>query len=157
MSPDEAASAQPKSATPKARAPDPGEPEAQAVDAGLVAVTVEVASGRIVDIERVDAAGARHSLARHQAARLTDGPAAATLQRLFEAAFEAGLDCALGEETEETDAGQSDEDAELSRMLLRSLLQHSGAGRLMQPDVLSRAIVGTLIEDAAALSGAAPH
>jgi hypothetical protein len=124
----------------------PGKPE-QPESADLVAFTVEAATGRIVKIERVDSTGERRELSEEEWARLAKSNAKATLERVVEQAFEAGIDSVLGEEAEER---ESNEDAELSRALLRSLIERSAAKRLMQRDVLSRAIVGTLIEQAAA-------
>ena len=73
----------------------------------------------------------------------------ATLRDIVEQAFEAGVHCVLGQQGEEEDAEESEEDAVLSRMLLRSMIAESAAKRLMQFETLSPAIVGTLIERAA--------
>ena len=61
---------------------------------------------------------------------------------------EAGIDCVLGngEEEEEIEAAESKEDAELRHTLLSPLMQHSAAKRLLQREVLNRAILGTLIQ-----------
>jgi len=48
---------------------------------------------------------------------------------------------------------ESEEDAELSRLLLRSLIQRSAAKTMIERDVLSRTIVGALLEQAAAPLG----
>jgi hypothetical protein len=129
-------------------------PEPPAAPAELVAVTVDVANGRIVMIEGVDGAGARHELSEDERGRLASSQAKATLERVIEQAFQAGIDCVLGEEADET---EPPEDAELSRVLLRSLIERSEVKRLMQRDVLSRAIVGTLIEGAASGGATTPH
>ena len=147
---DEPVSSEPKPPTPRARKPKT-EP-APSVD--LVAFTVDAANGRIIKVEGVDAAGAHHELSSDERARLVETAAKATLERVVEQAFEAGIDCALGADAGEEAAAESDGDAEVSRMLLRSLMEHSGARRLMQEEVLGRAIVGTLIEQAAAFRGA---
>jgi hypothetical protein len=120
----------------------------------LVALTLDVATGRIVNIERVDGAGARHELSEAERARLAASESKTTLQHVIEQAFEAGIDCLLGDASEAESQGA--EDAELSRLLLRSLIETSPAKRLMQGDVLSRAIVGTLIEHAASLRAGTP-
>jgi hypothetical protein len=159
MSPiDEPVSSEPTPPPPKARKPKT-EP-APGVD--LVAFTVDAANGRIIKVEGVDAAGAHRELSREERTRLVETAAKATLERVIEQAFEAGIDCALGAEADEEETAESDGDAELSRLLLRSLMERSAARRLMRSEVLSRAIVGTLIEQAAALrvsppEGAATH
>jgi hypothetical protein len=136
---------------PKSTASAPG----QASPAELLAVTVDAASGRIVKIEGVDAAGARQELSGEQRERLAASAAKATREGVIEQAFQAGIDCVLGSEGGESEPAESKEDAELSRLLLRSLIERSGAKRLMRREVLHRAIVGTLIEQAAAPAGAA--
>jgi hypothetical protein len=156
MSPiDEPASFEP----PKGSASEGRKPKTagNAPEAGseLVSVTFDVGAGRIVTIEGVDASGSRRELSEEEKARLARSPARPTLEHLVEQAFEAGIDCVLGDEAGETEQSESQEDAELSRMLLRSLMERSAVKRLVQRDVLSRAIVGTLIEQAA--GGAAPH
>jgi hypothetical protein len=155
MSPiDEPASFEPKAAQPEARRSKTTAAE-PAANADLVSVTIEPASGRLVKVERVDAAGVRHELSKEDRARLAGPEAKATLQSVLEQAFEAGIECVLGDSGLK-EAAESQEDAELSRVLLRALFERSGAGRLMQGEVLNRAIVGALIEDAAT-SGAAAH
>lgn len=138
----------------KSTASAPEQPE----PADLVAFTVDASSGRIVKIERVDAAGARRELSEDETARLAKRRAQATLERVVEQAFEAGIDCVLGDEFGREEPPESKADGELSRVLLRSLIERSAAKRLTQLDVLSPAIVGTLMEYAAAVRpGAAPH
>jgi hypothetical protein len=119
----------------------------------LVAVTVDAATGRIVTIEGVDAAGARRELSAEEKTRLSEGREA-TLERVVEQAFLAGIDCVLGDSGGEEEPEAGDE-AELSRILLRSLIERSAAGRLLQRDILSRAIIGTLIAQAAGARAAA--
>ncbi len=127
----------------------------QPVSAGLVALTVDAATGRIINVEGVDAVGARHAFSEVERARFIEKGGEATLERVVEQAFEAGIDCILGAESDETKPLESEEDAELSRVLLRSLIEHSAAKRLLGQDVLSRAIVATLIEQAASGRAAA--
>jgi hypothetical protein len=117
--------------------------------AGLVALTVDASAGRIVKVEGVDAAGVRHDLTNDERARLGQIEVGATLQGIVEEAFEAGIACALGERTDESDASESEEDAELSRTLLRSLIKRSAAKRFLQREVLGRAIVDTLVRQVA--------
>jgi hypothetical protein len=162
MSPiDEAQSFEPKSPAPEGRKSKPASSAAASpAGADLVAVTVDAASGRIVNVEHVDAGGARREVSNVEKARLLQNGAKATLERVVEQAFEAGIDCVLGAVEEEPP--QSEEDTELSRALLRSLIERSAARRLLGRDVLSQAIVATLVEQAAgaraaASEGAAAH
>jgi hypothetical protein len=120
--------------------------------ADLFAVTVEAGAGRILKIERVDGSGARHEISEEERGRLVRIQAKATLERLIEQAFEAGIDCVLG--AGEKQPPESNEDAELSRALLRSLIARSPARRLIEGDLLNQAIVGSLIEHAAGLRAA---
>ncbi len=127
-------------------------------DAELVAFTVDAGSGRIVAVERVDATGSRRELSDEEKSRFASDDSRKTLERVVEEAFEAGIDCVLGRDFAEADRPEAAEDAELSRALLRSLIDHSAAKRLMQREALGRAIVATLIERAASGADAKlPH
>ena len=158
MSPiDEPLSSEPTSSTPGGRKSKTSSAATEpAPSADLLAFTVDAANGRIIKVEGVDAAGAHRELSKDERAHLVETVAKATLERVVEQAFEAGIDCALGADADEETA-ESDGDAEVSRLLLRSLMERSGARRLMQREVLSRAIVGTLIEQAAAFRTATPE
>jgi hypothetical protein len=118
-------------------------------------VTLDAATGRIVKIEGIDATGARRELPEDKRTRLAE--AGVTLQGIVEQAFEAGIAYVLGDRAGEEEPPESDDDAELSRMLLQSLIKHSAVERLMQRETLARAIVGTLIEQAAGFNAAAPE
>src|SRR5262249_30375445 len=90
---------EPASFEPKASAAEGGKPKTtteQPSAADLVAFTVDAASGAIVKIERVDAAGAHHELSDTDRASLAKNNAKSTLERLVEQAFEAGIACVLG-------------------------------------------------------------
>ena len=128
-------------------------PEQQA-GPDLLSVTIDAANGRIVSLERVDESGARRALSDEEKASVTNGRAGATIERLVEEAFEAGIECVLGgnEEPQETST-----DDELSHILLQSLLERSKARRLIQAEVLNKAIVGTLVEEAATPEAATAH
>ena len=130
----------------------------QPLSNGLIAFTIDAATGRIVKVERVDSAGAHHELSEDDRAGLARN-AKATLARVVEQAFEAGIDCVLGDQAGkgEKESAESEDDAELSRALLQSLIEHSAAKRLMQREVQSRAIMGTLIEQAIGLRAATPE
>ena len=105
----------------------------QPASADLVALTVDAATGQIINVEGVDAVGTRHAFSEVERARFVEKGSKATLERVVEQAFEAGIECVLGAESDERKPQESDEDAELSRMLLRSLIEHSAAKRLLGP------------------------
>src|SRR4051794_28131670 len=76
----------------------------------LVSLTIEAATGRIVKVEGIDAAGARRKLPEDERNRLSGTVDQATLQRLVEQAFEAGIACVLGERAGEEEPAESDDD-----------------------------------------------
>jgi hypothetical protein len=139
-----------ESAAPSGRRPKApsGTPDQQAA-ATLVSVNVDTTTGRVVSVESLDASGDRHELSDDERSRLTQLNPETTLRDIVERAFEAGVSSVLGQRAGEEETPESEEDAELSRMLLRSLIGQSAAKRLMQFDVLGPAIVGTLMERAA--------
>jgi len=128
----------------------------QAASPDLVAMTIDAANGRIVALERVDAEGARRELSAEDRARLADKQAGTPLLRLVEQAFEAGIACVLGE-AEEGEPEESEADGELSHLLLQSLFKKSSAKQLVESESLNRAIVGTLIGQAAKSGSATTH
>lgn len=124
----------------------------------LITATIDAATGKIVEVKLTDAAGAPGALTTDRRATLSQQSGEATLEDLFEQAFEAGIACVLGDDAEAAEAGESEDDAALRRQLLRPMIESSAARRLMQKDVLGRAIVGTLIQKtvAKASDSAAP-
>jgi hypothetical protein len=151
---DEAAPPDPKAAAPDKRKPKAPEPQVTPPD--LFALTIDAANGRIVKLERLDATGAHQALSAEDKARLARIKAGATVRRLVEQAFEAGIECVLGEDGE-AHPTESKADDELSAMLLQSLVERSRARQLTDSEVLNRAIVGTLIAQAATAAGTTPH
>jgi hypothetical protein len=150
---DENPTFEPKQPAPKAREPKtPAAATERPASPNLVSLTIDAATGRIVKIEGMDAAGGRRELSEDQRARLARTEAGATLQAVVEQAFEAGIAYVLGDRAGEEEPPEADDDAELSHLLLQSLIKRSAAGRLMQREILARAIVGTLIEQAAGFS-----
>jgi hypothetical protein len=117
--------------------------------APLLSISIDPRAGRVVSIESMDPSGDRRELTDEERTRLSELKPEATLRDIVERAFEAGVACVLGQQARGEETPESEEDAELSRMLLRSLIAESAAKRLTQFDVLSPAIVGTLIERAA--------
>jgi hypothetical protein len=118
-------------------------------DAGLLTITVRANTGQIVKIESVDDTGARHELSEKEKTTLAKKKGKATLEAILEQTFEAGIVCILGDSAGEDDLLESEEDSDLRHSLLRPLIEDSMAAHLMQRDVLSRAILGTLIQYAA--------
>jgi hypothetical protein len=118
---------------------------------GLITATIEAATGKIVAVRSVDDEGEASDLTTDRRAKLAKESGGATLEDLFEQAFEAGIACVLGDSPEDADAieAESEEDAVLRREILRPMIEKSAARRLMRQEVLGRAIVGTLIQKAA--------
>jgi len=110
----------------------------------LFTFTIDASTGQVVKFETLDATGVRHELSDEEKASLAQ-EGSERLEEALEEAFEAGIDCVLGEnghgETEE-----SEQDAQLRHLLLTPLIKGSPAKRLLQREVLGRVILGTLIE-----------
>src|SRR3954471_8743523 len=132
---------------PPARKPRPDAPAA-AGDADLYALTVDIATGRLVGVERVDAAGERRALTAAEKAELA-ATHAKPVRRLFERAFEAGIECVLGNDAGRKEA-LSEEEGELSGLLLEALIEESGAKELAGDGALDRSVLGALLGQAAA-------
>lgn len=123
--------------------------------AKLLSINIDIDTGQVVGIESMDVSGDRREISDDERARLSELKPEATLRDIVEQAFEAGVNCVLGQQALDEESEESDEDAELSRMLLRSLIAESAAKRLLQFEILCPAIAGTLIERAAREAGAA--
>jgi hypothetical protein len=117
-------------------------------DPRQLAITINVKSGQVVKIESVNGTGTNHQLSDEEKANLANETGKATLEVLIEQAFEAGIACGLGDTTREDDLLESDKDVNVRHLLLRSLIENSAAKRLMRRDILSRAILKTLILNA---------
>ena len=111
----------------------------------LLTVTIDTKTGQIVKIEGANSTRAQHELSDEEKASLAKKTGRATLEAIIEEAFEAGIACGLGEEADEDEPVESEKDANLRHLLLRPLIENSAAKRLMRRDVLSRAILKTLI------------
>lgn len=110
------------------------------------AFTMDANTGEVIQIEGIDATGARHELSKDEKATLAKDNGRVRLEELLEQAFEAGIACVLGGEEEPEEAKEAKKDAELRHILLKPLIEESPAARLMRRDVLDRAIVETLIQ-----------
>ena len=114
----------------------------------LFTFTIDASTAQIVKLETQDASGARHELSDEEKASLAQTGTEDNLEEFVERAFEAGIDCVLGGGEGEGKADEPADEAELRRLLLTPLIEHSPVKRLMQREALSRAILGTLIQHA---------
>ena len=131
-------------------------PSEQTPSAGLIAFTIDIATGQLAKVEKVDGAGARQELSSEEKARLKQ-QSSDTIEALIEQAFEAGIACVLGGHADEKDPLESEDDARLRELLLRPLIEHSSVVRLMAREVLGRAILGTLLQRAIGSGDPAPE
>jgi hypothetical protein len=131
---------------PGAKSSSPASEPAQHPD--LLTFTIQARTGQIVKIESVDSTGAHHELSDEEKTNLAKEKSKATLEDIVEQAFEAGIVCVLGDADDEDDPQESAKDADLRRLLLRPLIEDGAAKRLMQRDILSRAMLATLIRNA---------
>jgi hypothetical protein len=111
-------------------------------------ITLHAETGQIVKIELVNGPRAHHELSEKEKADLAKVSGKVTLEAIVEQAFEAGMAYVLGDEDDENDSMESERDANLRHLLLRRLIENSAAKRLIRRDVLSRAILKTLIDNA---------
>lgn len=119
---------------------------------GLITATIETATGKIIDVRSVDDAGKSIELTTDRRAILSEQIGEASLEDLFEQAFEAGIASVLGDDEADAETSESEEDVALRHQILQPMIEHSAARRLIQQEILGRAIVGTLIRKAAARS-----
>jgi hypothetical protein len=112
----------------------------------LFVFTMSAKTGQIVKFESVDGAGARREISEDEWRKLAKQKTEATLEKLLEEAFEAGIACALGSEDETDEEQETAEDADLRQLLLRPLFEQSAAARLMRRAVLRQAILQSLIQ-----------
>ena len=121
----------------------------------LFTFTIDASTAQVVKLETEDASGARHELSDEEKASLAQAGGDGDLEQIVERAFEAGIACVLGGGVSEDKADEPADEAELRHLLLTPLIEHSPAGRLMQREALSRAILGTLIQHATKAPAAA--
>lgn len=112
----------------------------------LVTFTIDAKTGQVIKLESLDESGERHELSDEEKANLASEGIGDKLEEIVEQAFEAGIACVLGGGERAQTQEESEQDAELRHLLLLPLIEHSMAKRLMQGDVLNRAILGTLIQ-----------
>jgi len=112
----------------------------QATPAGeteQLVLTMSVATGEIVNVEKLDRAGKRHELSEVEYAELAVDDATDELETAIEEAYETGVADALGEDAEELAIRRLVE----GRLLVRGMLRHE-VGR----QLLRRGIRGQLLK-----------
>jgi hypothetical protein len=143
------ASSKPRASDKKGSGPKSSAQTSEPVlDSDLLTFTIHAKTGQIVKIECVDSTGAHHELSGKEKVSLAKETGEATLEAIIEQAFEAGIACVLGDGDGKDDPPESAKDADLRRLLVRPLIEDGAAERLMQRDLLSRAILTTLIQSA---------
>ena len=118
--------------------------DADAAAARLFRFTMDARTAQLVKLESLAANGVRHELSDEEKADLVSDSSESRLESLVEQAFEAGIACVLGDANEDL-MQESAEDAEITRLLLRPLIERTAARRLLHRDVLGRAMLGSLI------------
>jgi len=113
----------------------------------FLSVMIDVNSAHVVRVEGQDATGARFELSVDEKNSLAKRGAHERLEDLVEEAFEAGIACVLGGDTEPVDVNESVEDAELRHQLLAPLIERSAVVKSwIERGALNRAVVNRLIE-----------
>ena len=128
--------------------PAPKSPTASelAPDADLLTITIQAKTGQIIKIQSAEGGGGGKELSDQERADLLKKASKDTLETLIEQAFEAGIACVLGDPIGRSEADESEEEADLRHLLLAPLIRHSPVQRLMQREVLSRALLGTVVQ-----------
>jgi hypothetical protein len=100
-------------------------------------LTLSVATGEIVKVEKLDQGGKRHELSAGDYAELADDDDTDELEAALEEAYEVGVGDALGEDNEEGDGG---EELALRRLAVGRLLVRGMLRRGLRRRLLRRAI-----------------
>ena len=111
---------------------------------GVLSFTIDASTGRVLKVETLDAKGARREVSEEEKATLAQ-ERTERIEDALEQAFEAGIECVLGGEVEAPEVNDSDNDVALRHVLVSPLMQQSPASRLLQREVLDRAILETLL------------
>lgn len=131
-----------KTATPKQQSKAPG---TEASAPNLLTFTVDTTTGNVVTVETLNASGARRRVPVRQQRTLARA-GREQLESVLEEAFEAGIDCVLGD-GDQPEAPEGALDAKLRHDLIAPLIQGSPAGRRLKRELLQRARIGTLIQN----------
>ena len=119
------------------------EPRTEATARSLLAFTVDATTGDVVTVESLDASGARHKVSLRQQKTLARA-GRERLESVLEEAFEAGIDCVLGE-GDQPETAEGELDAKLRHDLIAPLIEASPAGRRLKRELLQHARLGPLI------------
>jgi hypothetical protein len=111
----------------------------------LFTFTIDADTAQVVKFETVDASGASHEVSDEERASLGQA-GSQKLEQALEEAFEAGIDCVLGEEDGQSETEESEKDAQLRHVLLKPLIERSAAKRLLQREAINRVLLETLIQ-----------
>jgi hypothetical protein len=112
----------------------------------LFSFTVDTQTGQVVTVEALDAAGTRRKVSDRQRKTLAR-EGRERLESVVEEAFEAGIDCVLGDSDEKLETPDRERDAQLRHDLVAPLIQHSPVGRRLKREVLERAVLGTMLQN----------
>ena len=112
----------------------------------LLSFTVDTSTGQVVTVEALDAAGTRRKVSDSRV-KVLAREGRQRLESVVEDAFEAGIDCVLGDSDEKLESTERESDAQLRHDLLAPLIRDSAAGRRLKREVLQRAVLGTLIQN----------
>jgi len=121
--------------------------ETEKTAATLLSFTIDTETAQIVRLESVDANGGSHELSEDEKLNLAKEVGEEGIGEMLEEAFEAGIECVLGNGTHTRASQESAEEAELRHLLLAPLIANTSAKRLLQPGVLHRAILETLVHE----------
>jgi hypothetical protein len=113
-------------------------------------LTLSVATGEIVRVEKLDPAGKRHELSEGEYAQLAVDDGADELDAALEEAYEAGVEDALGEDGEDE---PGDEELALRRLAVGRLLVRGMLRRGLRRRLVRRAIRREVLERGSARRG----
>ena len=125
---------------------EPKAAAAEPVATRFFVFTIDADSAQIVKVETLNKRGKRRELSDEDKASLLQERSDARLEDMLERTFEAGIACALGDETAEVGKPETDEDAELRHLLLARLIEHSEVRDMLGGGSLNRAILEALIQ-----------
>lgn len=100
-------------------------------------LTLNVATGEIVNVEKLDKAGHRHELSDDEYAELAVDDVTDELEDALEAAYETGIADVLGEDTEEIALRR----LAVGSLLIRGMLRHE-LGRQLLHRAIRRQVLG---------------
>jgi hypothetical protein len=142
----------PRSKSPKqnasARTRESAKPQAtgsEQATGSFFSFTLDAETGKVVKVEKLDAAGKRRKVPDRQVKTLV-AKERARFEGALEEAFEAGIDCVLGGDDTTSETEESEQDAELRHVLVAPLIEDSPASRLLKRQALDRAMLGSLIQ-----------